>query len=369
MFLKTDNQMAGLGFIFPNCSPLMEGPKDRGKNHFLEHLMAKRLYNFRKEATAKCLSVKCVTTHTDVRFLLSGLDKYVRAASKPFYDSLFESYRLFVEFPFENEKDVIENEYNMAFSQPAGRSLSNALRKHFSYWAPIGDKNVVRWYKYKDALEDIKRLSKPVLSFAFGKEDFEVNCFNEPFKKILPRQSYEDSKDPLEFRRANSGPNANLVWLLKEEVLDDREAAAVKMLCTCLARSTTSPLFAEIRQKRGLAYHIGTGCLNFGGILPYFSISSNNPERCREVFEEIVINNAENIGKYIPREWFEAVQSSCAVSAEIAEIFPHKDIEEMLRMAMGYTATLVDHYDSISYEEMLETAVRLKRRGYFFYQE
>lgn len=254
-----------------------ENKKINGLSHFLEHMAFK--------GTKKYPSAEIIANLVDGIGAVNnaGTDKeytfyWIKSASKhiSFASSILSSMvsePLLLDEEIEKEKGVIVEEIRMYQDNP-GRYIFD-LYENLQFgsqplgWDIAGDEKTVKSLKKEDFVSYIKSLyvaSNMALIFVGKlpkniKEIAEENFSNLPGGKklnYLPFKPLKQSKPKIDIYYKKTD-QANLVLGVEGYDRRDEKRYAARVLGIILGEGMSSRLFREIREKRGLAYHVSAG--------------------------------------------------------------------------------------------------------------
>lgn len=254
-----------------------ETKKINGISHFLEHMFFK---GSKKYPTAEKIAsivdgigaVNNAATDKEITyFWIKSAAKHLKLSTDILSSMLKES--LFDEAEIEKEKGVIVEEIRMYLDQPARYVWDLYEELQFGDqplgWQVAGDEKTINQLTRQDFLDYMSQLYKAdnmALAFVGNLPDDIVEIADKYFGQLptSARASF------VPYHRIDQAePRVNIFYKDTDQVnlilgiegydrTDDRRYAA-KVLGMILGEGMSSRLFLEIREKRGLAYHVSSG--------------------------------------------------------------------------------------------------------------
>jgi len=311
--------MSYFGVVF-NAGGIWEQPGRRGCSHLMEHLMCKTYQDLYPEMRRHNVVDNAVTTDNRVVFWARGLDECLSKFSQIMLDRLTKQEKLWTEEQFDNEKKVVLQEYGVCFNHQLGGTYYNLMRKHYKYGGPIGIRSDIEGFTYEDSLELAKELfQNPRLICTVGNHDV---SFDGEFKTPDIPNPVEFSTYDLELETVPKEEQA-IVFLVHRKPLGLGAAAITSLISSCISEGLESPLYQEVREKRGLAYGVGAyECVMGNRIVPLVGAETREQTKDEliKVFNDFFSQKMEDI---ISEERFETCKSGLIYDEREAHILPH----------------------------------------------
>lgn len=252
-----------------------EVQKNNGISHFLEHMFFK---GSRKYPTAEEIStiIDGIGAVNNAATSKEWTDYWIKSAANHLelsIDILSSMLKepLFLEEEIDREKGVIIEEMRMRKDSP--QSYIWTLYEMLMYgdqplgWDIIGDEKTINSINREDILNYTKSLYSPknmVLVFA-GKIPKNIKELSEKYFLDLPEYSsfkalpYVPQKQlkPKVDVYYKQTDQVNIALGVKGYDRDDPKKYAARVLAVILGEGMSSRLFIQVRERRGLAYHIG----------------------------------------------------------------------------------------------------------------
>lgn len=251
-----------------------ETKKINGISHFLEHMFFK---GSRKYPTAEQIATiidglgavnNAATSKEYTYYWIKSAAKHLELSADILSSMLKES--LLSEEEIEREKGVIIEELRMFKDSPSRYVWDLYERLQFSDqplgWDIGGDEETINSLQREDFVKYMQSLYSPknmVVVFA-GKLPKNIGEITEKYFSDLPENShYEykpykspESKSPKVNIYFKQTDQANLVLGVEGYHRDDPRRFAARVLGVILGEGMSSRLFLQVRERRGLAYHV-----------------------------------------------------------------------------------------------------------------
>lgn len=177
----------------------------------------------------------------------------------------------------EREKGTILQEINMYEDRPSSRVGEHfdelLYGDHPAGWRILGPKENIRRFKRADFVRFLKKMytgsnvvvgvagnfdEKKVLQEIRKRFDVLTEGTRPSFKKISERQ-----KEPALFIEKKKTDQTHLLLGVRAYHATHKDRYALSVLSTILGGGMSSRLFIQVRERRGLAYHVSTGVDTF----------------------------------------------------------------------------------------------------------
>ncbi|EKD91056.1 MAG: processing protease [uncultured bacterium] len=248
-----------------------------GISHFLEHMFFK---GSRKFPTAEQISTlidglgavnNAATSKEWTYYWIKSASKHIELANDVLSSMLKES--LLVEEEIEREKGVIIEELRMYRDNPGRYVWELYERLQFGDqplgWDIGGDEETIKSLNREEFLSYLESLYSPenmVLVLA-GKLPKDPKAFAEKYYLDLPKRDQYKFKEFKKTKQTKPKVNvfykatdqANLILGVEGYHRNHPKRYAARILGAILGESMSSRLFIQVRERRGLAYHISAG--------------------------------------------------------------------------------------------------------------
>ncbi len=294
-----------------------ETKKINGISHFLEHMFFK---GSRKFPTTEIIAnlvdgigaVNNAATDKEVTFYwIKSAAKHIELASDIISSMIKEP--LFPEEEIEREKGVIVEELRMYRDNPARYIFDLYERLQFGNqplgWDTGGEEKIVNSLKRNDFVEYMESLycPKSMALVYVGNLPKNIEEIAEKYFLNLPEHS---SKSFIPFKKVKqTKPKINVYYkktdqanlILGVEGFDryDKKRFAARVLGIILGEGMSSRLFIQVRERRGLAYHVSAGHSSYKDTGAFIVYSGLKLEKIEEGLEVIKTELLRTVGEKV----------------------------------------------------------------------
>jgi predicted Zn-dependent peptidase len=346
--LKSQTNLSGLYVVYEGSTNL-EKPGWYGISHLMEHLMCKTFFHMIQDFDRDGIQWNAYTSSNEIVFYMTGLDDKINKHRNKYLDAL-QSFDI-TKAQFENERKIVLQEYEDTFNDQSQSHQLNLYRKLFNNYDPIGLKKDLEDLKFMDCLNFYElQYAKPTkiiyVSKNKGIKNLDIEFAN---RKIVSRLQYGDHKVPLELN--NEFKDKTSVICLSP-VVDDKNAE-VHFLNAMLTLGLKSPLYDEIREKRGLVYYIHCyqNRYNEQGII---SIDTQTSNRNFESLIDGIGKVLKNTKKFLNKERFNLVKDFYKVRREKDEILRYNNVNQWIQPEGWSVYDILDKVTLKDIEEVYE---------------
>ena len=350
---KQSTETVFTSFLFDKTGSVYEKPSERGIAHFLEHMMFKGTtkrpnLEISHQLDAIGAVYNAYTSKEYTTYYIKSLKEKTDFILDVLFDILFHS--TFDKEQIEMERKVILEEYKMWEDDPWDNLsfiLNELVFKGHPLSLPvIGEKERIMSFKRGDLLKYWRHnysLSDLLIAVAGNTDPFQIrskiNSFlkNEvdgdhllkpSFKKIAKVKTQNRRRIDYKYRDINQlyigiGFPVDISRLQAEEY--------TRVLSVILGESSSSRLFVELREKRGICYHTSTSFIRYRYGAGMYILVSLDKRRAKEALKII----------------FEQIRDICRGGISKDEIQRAKDyIKGTTLMGLEDSSTLASWYAS-----------------------
>lgn len=295
--------------VFVGAGAIHEEENEHGLGHFLEHMAFKGTKTRSIEDIAEFIefsggSSNAYTTYSHTAYYATVLSSEIESTADIILDSVFNS--IFPEKEIETERNVIKQEIKRDIDNPESLCFFN-LHKAIYKTQPLGS-NIIgteqsinqftkenfqefvdKWYTpgniivvcagnvdHKEFVKHIEAHTKEIKNKNVKKHkksffNSGVEVFNKSFEQTSIAMAFES-------------PDAHNIY----------EAQVVELLSRYISGGMGSPLFKEVREKKGLVYFIDSNASAFTDS-GYFSIASGTTKENVDEVIKVSINEVEKV--------------------------------------------------------------------------
>ena len=322
--LKSETELSGFYVVYEGSTNL-EKKGWFGISHLMEHLMCKNFDHLQEDFDKDGIDWNAYTSSNEIVFYLTGLDEKVNKWKGEFMDLLGE-FNVTKE-QFENERNIVLEEYMDCFNDQTQTHMLNLSRKLFGDYDPIGLKEDLEKLKYMDCLNFFElQYAKPTKIINVSKnKPYKNNTID--FTKRDITKTIEFGENDVDLELSNEFKDKTSIAILSPIIEED--FAYVHFINAMLSLGLKSPLYQEIREKKGLVYyvHCYQSRVNNQGINTISTQTSNkNYNGVIESVKEVITNP----DKYLTKERFDLVKDYYKVRMAKDEILRYKNVNQYI---------------------------------------
>ncbi|NPV13098.1 MAG: insulinase family protein [Ignavibacteria bacterium] len=318
--IKSQTDLSGFYIVFKG-SVRNEKKGWFGLSHLMEHLICHHLDDMLDDFDRDGIAWNAYTSDNEVVFYYIGLDEYL----SKYRDIILKKLLTFsiTEEQFENERKIVLEEYKDYFNKQNYNHQLNLYRKLYNNYGPIGLKEDLQSLKYQDIKDYFKlQFSKPheIINVSRNSEFVtDIEFSTQTFIQNIVAGEYPNILEPYKSRNGKSSVIYN------SQVLSE-DFAYIDFICNMLGMGLKSPLYQEIREKRGLVYYINCyidRITNNSGII---NITSETSDENVEEIEKITAFVLGNPEKFMTQERFDIVKQSLEIKFKKNEINRYNNV-------------------------------------------
>lgn len=332
--LKSQTDLSSFYIVY-NGSTLLEEKGEKGISHFMEHLLCQNLDKYQDEFQIDGINQNAYTSTNNVVFYIQGLDEKVNKWKNKFLESVSE-FEIKKE-RFENERKIVIEEYKDSFNDQTQNHYLNLDRKIYGNYNPIGKLEDIQNCTYLDCINFYeKQFLNPTKIINVSKNyefDSNINFANENVDKIFDKNDGSNDFEEYKYDRKSS-------IILKSDILKEDHNIA-KVVCKLFAEGLNSPLYQEIREKRGLVYFISlfTDRMNLNSDINFMTLTSDeNVEKVLDCVKDVF----DNYKKYVTRDRFNNIKEAIRVALKMNEIDRYQNINRWVNPPSHNVTEIID---------------------------
>ena len=342
--LKSNIGLSGFYVVYEGSTNL-EKKGWYGISHLMEHLMCKNFDHLQEAFDRDSIEWNAYTSSNEIVFYLTGLEDKVNKWKGEFMD-LLGGFNV-KKSEFENERNIVLEEYMDSFNEQTQCHVLNLSRKLFGDYDPIGLKEDLENLKFMDCLNYFElQYAKPTKIINVSKKDYKNTTLDFAERTIIKPLVYGNHNVPLELN--NEWKDKTSIAILSPVINED--FAYIHFINAMLSLGLKSPLYQEIREKRGLVYyvHCYQSRMNNQGLN---SISTQTSNRNFNAVVDAVEGVIKNPKKYLTKDRFNLVKDYYTVRMKKDEILRYKSVNQFINPT-GWS--VYDILDKITLKKVLE---------------
>lgn len=349
--------MSGLYIVFANRGGIYDEPGRHGISHLMEHLVIKTTDCMRDRMQENGISANAFTSGEMVVFHLTGLSSRITRFAKEFTERILGGVDGITEDSFMNERSTVLQEYGDYFGDPVSCTLGNCFRKMYGSYHTIGFRSDIEAFTFEEFKKEYEaHFTTPTAIFHVGQTG--VNLPGIETTETLPeeynRMEYsEDRKIELEEQPV---VDRATVCCCTKDAANAADATALRIAVDMLASGLNSPLYQEIREKRGLSYFQGGFHLISRDDMHVIFAAPTEKSRVSELID-VYDDVFGNLDKYMTEERFRICLNRAQVIVEEKRILLYENADEIIRPRIG----LIDPdegLDNLDFDTVMDVARR-----------
>lgn len=337
--LKSTTDLSGLYVVYEGSTNL-EKKGWYGLSHIMEHLMTKNFEHLFDNFDRDSIDWNAYTDNNLINFYFTGLESKL----SKYRDKILKSLTTFnvTKEQFETERSIVLSEYEDYFNDQASSHNLNLRRKLFNDFDPIGLRKDLENLKFMDCLNffELQYLNPTKIinvskTFKLKETDIDLE-FSD--RKII--KTIEYSKHNVDLELGNDFKDKTSLIMLSPVINEDN--SKVHFLNAMLSMGLRSPLYQEVREKRGLVYYIH--CYqsrhNQQGLINIATLTNN--KNVSQVLDsvEMVLKNP---SKFLTQDRFKVVKEHYQVRKEKEEILRYENINSWINPPKWSVYDIIDN--------------------------
>jgi len=296
-----------------------------GLSHLMEHLICHHLDDMLDDFDRDGISWNAYTADNEVVFYYTGLDEYLSKHRETILNKLLNF--AITEEQFENERKIVLEEYKDYFNKQNYNHQLNINRKIYNNFGPIGLREDLQNLKYQDIKDYFNlQFSAPhdIINVSRNTEfKTDIKFSTQTFSKKIEMGYYKVTLEPYSSRNGKSS-------VIYSSQIVERDFPYVDFICDMLGMGLKSPLYQEIREKRGLVYYVNCYLDRMTDNSGIISISSETSDENVEEFSKVTEEVINNPSKYMTQERFNIVKQSLEIKLKKSEINRYSSVTKYI---------------------------------------
>lgn len=266
------------------------------------------------------------TSSNEIVFYMTGLDEKIDKHKNKYLDAL-QSFEITKE-QFENERQIVLQEYEDTFNDQSQSHSLNLTRKLFNDYDPIGLKEDLEKLKFMDCLNFYElQYAKPTKIINVSKNK-KIKNLDIDFSDTKIDKKFEFGKHDVSLELNNEFKDKTSIICLSQFIEENN--AEVHFLNAMLSLGLKSPLYDEIREKRGLVYYIHCyqARYNKQGII---SIDTQTSNRNFDGVVDGIQTVLKDTKRFLNKDRFDLVKEYYMVRKEKDEILRYSNVNQWIQ--------------------------------------
>jgi predicted Zn-dependent peptidase len=337
--------MGGCYLLFKG-STFNETVGRRGTNHLIEHLLCKSFDHILEDLDKDGINWNATTGNDTVKFYMTGLDEKISKYKNIMIESVLSGGDITQE-QFDIEKKIVLEEYADCFNDHYYGHFYNLFRKKYNVYFSIGHKEDLQNYTFEQYLKDVKDYYSTA-DMIINVSDDEISHDRYPNKILLANEinkNLEHHDGEFLYDNINRDNKINVMCVSD---VDSKDKLECDIILDILGTGLKSPLYQEIREKRGLSYFSYSYLTNVYDDSVMILSSTTSKENVDKLLDtySMIFNNPD---KYFTKERYNIVQGGYEVKLKKNDIFNYKNIAKLHNRYYN-----LDKLSNVSYEQCLD---------------
>lgn len=337
--LKSETELSGFYVVY-NGSTNLEKPGWYGIAHLSEHLVCKAFDHLQEDFDRDGISWNAYTSTDNIVFYMTGLDEKINKWKYKFMELLSE-FKITKE-EFENEKKIVLEEYMDYFNNQTDSHILNLNRKIFNDYDPIGLKQDLINLKYMDIIKfwELQYTKPSKIINVSNKNPYKNNLIDFDDRIIDRTIKFGKYDVPYEINNNFSGKSS--IVILSPVIEEDFNY--VNFINSMLSVGLKSPLYQEVREKKGLVYYINC----YQSRVNKQSINTISTQTSESNFDLVVDSISEvinNPDKYLTKQRMELMKDFYSVRKRKSDILRHDNVNQWIDPENWSIYSMVDKVD------------------------
>lgn len=322
--LKSETDLSGFYIVYEGSTNL-EKNGWHGISHLMEHLVCKNLDHLQEDFDKDGIDWNAYTSSNEIVFYITGLEEKIQKWKYKFVDLLLQFN--VTKKDFENERNIVLEEYMDAFNNQTETHQLNLHRKLFGDFNPIGSRQDLTKMNFLDCINFFElQYSKPskIINVSRGK-DYKNNEIDFANREIVKNFDFGNHNVPLELNN-DFKDKSSLIML---SPLADEDFGYIHFINHMLSMGLMSPLYQEVREKRGLVYYIH--CyqqrMNKQGLT---TIATQTSNKNFDAVVDAISGVLKNPNKYLTKDRFNIVKEYLQVRKQKSEILRYENVNQWI---------------------------------------
>lgn len=352
IYEKKSLKMTTLQIVF-NAGALYEKAGRYGTMHLMEHTVCKTFDDMQSTLTKEGISWNAYTGDEHVVFHFTGLDSHLTPEMKrTLVSKILGNIDMVSEESFNTERSTVLQEYKDCFEDPVSCKMLNVLRNNFNHYDAIGRYEDVANFTLADAKEVKKEFfTKPARIIEVGptKTDFseiEYEIEAPECAKLKYNKNYNAEQEEC------PESDKTFVMCVSKKLVSKSDFPYLKVACDMLSSGLESPLYNEIRVKRGLSYFSRadvTPMVKDSICMLYANTTKEREDELVNVYENVLAN----VINFMTEERFNDIISAMTIAREKKKVLRYSHVNDLVRKDC---VQMPKNLKKITFEKVLDAA-------------
>jgi len=343
--LKSQTDLAGFYIVYEGSTNL-EKSGWYGISHLLEHLMCKNFEHLRDDFEKEGIDWNAYTSSNEIVFYFTGLEENLNKRKYEIMD-LMSQFNVTKE-QFENERNIVLQEYTDYFGDQTESHMLNLQRKMFNDYDPIGKRQDLESLKFMDCLNFFElQYANPTKIINVSpktKFNYDVKFSDRQIDRSIKLGPYND----VILEKMNDfGDKSSLIMM---SPIADKDFNYISFINAMLSSGLSSPLYTEVREKKGLVYYIRCSQSRFNKQGVTFITTQTSKNNVEAVYDSVG-SVLKNPSKYLTQDRFDTIKESYLIKLKKDKINRYSNVN---RWISPDNWSIKDIIETVTLDKILE---------------
>ena len=349
-----NNGMSGLYIVFDG-SCVNEDIK--GSSHLIEHLLCKNYDYLLPKLQEHNIKHNAYTSNNEVVFWFTGLEDELCKFSKDLVSVITCGDIICTEDQFINEQKTVIQEYLDTFNDQNSGHYYNVLRQYVDFYGPIGKKSDIEKMTLSQCNEIVKsKFKKPSRIITIGNLYYDKT---DEFSSVLFQHPIVKKNDECELEKVTKDGKTSIIGIFSN-IIGNIDKIKVEILVNCLNSGLESPLYQEIREKRGLSYFSWLFDSMYGDDSIYIFGACTTNEQKQELID-VYSSFFNNIEKYINENRFNIIKNKLLILSKEQEILRFDKDNCNYFISEGRDGFIKNQIENVTFDDIMNVTRFFKR--------
>lgn len=348
-------KMTSLSIVFDAGSNTEIEIERKGTMHLMEHLLCKTFIDLYPILHSNNIEWNAYTSEDKIEFWYSGLsDRFTSDMKIDLVKRLTGGLDCIGEEVFEQEKNVVIQEYRDCAFDGICACHMNILRKYWNNWQPVGNELSIRNFTYADMLETYNKYFRiPARIVEVGPEkteELEGMCATTEVEHATFKFGNYKDNELVKVDYSVKTP----VYLLCKKQVTSSDYPYLYVGLKMLTADIHSPYYDELRVKNGFSYYVHCSILKNvnRGIV---SISAcGDTERADDLCHAF-LDLADRTDKLLTKQRFKEIMSYLKATREKCKVLKYQNTEEYTNLTK---LKMPSNLDKITFDKVRKVTIK-----------
>lgn len=347
IFKKSSNDLAIVAVCYENICQF-EDNSNYGITHLLEHMITDSYSDIEDKYDELCINNNAFTGSHEVVFYVKGLSSELDKIKED-YVKRVTNYKPSIEH-FNKQKPIVYQEILDLFTNSMSNTFFNSLTHKFNFISSGGIPEVIKNITFEQVEDFHSKYFKVTKIIEIGLDETEE--FKEfDYKKVI-KQPF--NKSSLLVPKPNSISDDSInITILSSKIEETEDSYYLPFISKLLSFGMKSPLYQEIREKKGYVYWIGTDAVELDYFSHCLSIYTSTSKDNVEAVSKRIIEVLNSPEEFLTEERFNLIKSNMLIQNKI-DFINNVSKYDLFLEGNRKNISIRSNFDNINYTDMLK---------------